>query len=114
MPEFGPPPETLTIEVKEAALHITGGQHGIRILHPDGEGRQLPSPDGSLVETRCEWRGDRLVVESTRGDGSALTEVFALAPGNRLVATTKLQPRGVSEAIYIHQYYELAGEKPTS
>ncbi len=101
-------PKTLQIALAadEIQVRSDGDQAGLRILRPDGEKRKKTGPDGSPIETRCEWREGVLVVESTGGWGMKTTETYTLAPEGRLVKTLRLEDNRFKEPVYIRTYYD--------
>jgi hypothetical protein len=80
-------PEALTIAQRPSLILIqeNDDESRVRGLHPDGARRQAP---GGKSATRTRWEKGRLHVETWRGDGVDVDEVFELAPDPRQLTVT--------------------------
>ena len=80
-------PKTLTIAQRSSLILIQedDDEGRVRGLHPDGARHQAP---GGQSATRTRWEKGRLHVETWRGDGVDVDEVFELAPDGKLLTVT--------------------------
>jgi hypothetical protein len=104
-------PETLTIAQRSTLILIQedDDESRVRGLHPDGTRRQGP---GGKSATRARWEKGRLHVETWRGDGVDVDEVFELAPDrSQLTVVVRVMEGGVSmtlERVFVPDHSESA------
>jgi hypothetical protein len=88
-------PKTLTIAQRSSLILIqeNDDEGRTRGLHPDGSRRQSP---GGKSATRTRWEKGRLHVETWRGDGVDVDEVFEIAPDkSQLTVVVRVAQGGV-------------------
>lgn len=93
---------TITHTAREIAILDRDGR--LRALHPDGE--KYANASGAKVKTR--WEKDRLVVQTSRDHGPAVTETWRMAgEPAQLVIELRLQPPN-GEPVTVKRVYDRA------
>lgn len=100
------PARTLIITGNDAELAVDDGEGMLVLLHADG--RKYKQEGGSL-ETKTEWKGSELVVESKPAEGRGkVTTAYSLRPqSGQLQVVTRLEgPMG--DPISVRRVYDPA------
>jgi hypothetical protein len=100
------PPQTLIITGNDAELTLDGGDGILVRLSIDG---RRYKPEGGNIETKAEWKGAKLLVETKPTEGSGkTTTTYSLAPETgRLQIVTRIEgPMG--DAISVKRVYDPA------
>jgi hypothetical protein len=93
---------TITHTAREIAILDRDGR--LRALHPDGE----KYPNASGAEVKARWDKDRLVVQTSREHGPAVTETWRMAgEPAQLVIELRLQPPN-GEPVTVKRVYDRA------
>jgi len=101
------PPEMLTITGNDAELTLDAGDEVLVRLHVDG---RKYKQEGGRVETKTEWKGAELVVETKPLEGAGkVTTTYSLAPeAGRLQIVTRIEsPRG-GDPVSVKRLYDPA------
>jgi hypothetical protein len=100
------PPQTLIITGNDAELTLDGGDGVLVRLNIDG---RRYKPEGGSIETKAQWKGAELLVETkaTEGNGKTTTAYSLDAKAGRLQIVTRVEgPMG--DPISVKRVYDPA------
>ncbi len=103
------PAEEIAVTQTATEVSVDEKYGRTRRLHPDG--KKYKTENGTS-EIKTAWKEGRLVVETKRDRGTAVTETWELVPGgSRIIVNVKLQG-GFGAAVELKRVYDRAKDAP--
>ncbi len=103
------PAEEIAVTQTATEVSVDERYGRTRRLHPDG--KKYKTENGTS-EIKTAWKEGRLVVETKRDRGTAVTETWELVPGgSRIIVNVKLQG-GFGPAVELKRVYDRAKDAP--
>jgi len=99
-------PRRLTITQAERTITLTDGDGRSQILTPNDRKQTVPIGN-STVNVKAKWADDRLMKETSLGDGTKITETYSLIPdAQQLHVSVKIESSQMSHAIVLGRVYD--------
>ncbi len=107
------PPRTLAIDRRGQMITISSSSGPRTTFDADGQVRNEPGPNGRMISTRAEIRGDRLSVSTSGNRGSDFLVTFeSLNHGDRLVVARRLDNEELGQPVTVRSYYHRIADEP--
>lgn len=107
------PPRTLAIDRRGQMITISSSSGPRTTFDADGQVRNEPGPNGRMISTRAEIRGDRLSVSTSGNRGSDFLVTFeSLNNGDRLVVARRLDNEELGQPVTVRSYYHRIADEP--
>ncbi len=107
------PPRTLAIDRQGQLITISSSSGPRATFDADGQVRNEPGPNGRMIATRAEIRGDQLSVSTSGNRGSDFVVTFeSLNNGERLVVARRLDNEELRQPITVRSYYHRIADEP--
>jgi hypothetical protein len=94
---------------------IPSGEGKVRIFYLDGEKHKRETVNGGKLETKCEKKGNRIIVEQKSDQGPEFDTTYEIAPdGTRMIVTVQMEGGRMKEPIIIRTVYDSISDEVSS
>ena len=107
------PPRALAIDRRGRMITISSSSGPRATFDADGQVRNEPGPNGRMIATRAEIRGDQLSVSTSGNRGSDFLVTFeSMNNGERLLVVRRLDNEELSRPVTVRSYYHRIADEP--
>ena len=107
------PPQMLAIDRRGQLITISSSSGPRATVDADGQVRNEPGPNGRMIATRAEMRGDQLSVSTSGNRGSDYVVTFeAISNGDRLLVERRLDDEELAGPVMVRSYYHRIADEP--